>query len=181
MRFELESYDWNGWACVSHLTMRAFFGLMKMDTLICTPYSKDLPIFSYDSICALGRRTLLLETYDTLVESVDLSPMVTVKNKFSDIKDKPTKPAWYDELKMAPTVCKTGKEAALNQMTQEMIAAYLDLFEAAREVERDVKIAHNSRFAEGLIKDGPAFRAVSKMIGVEEAKILFRKFIFGTE
>ncbi|MBR2165299.1 MAG: hypothetical protein IJ915_01980 [Paludibacteraceae bacterium] len=37
MRFEFEAYDWNGTAHVSHLSMRGLFGLMKMDTLICTP------------------------------------------------------------------------------------------------------------------------------------------------
>ena len=67
MKFQLQSYDWNDCACVSYLTMRAFLGLMKMETLICTPYTKDLPIFSYDRIIAFGKKSLLLEVYDTQV------------------------------------------------------------------------------------------------------------------
>lgn len=56
MKFQLQSYDWEGFACVSYLNMRAFFGLMKMETLICTPYTKDIPIFSYDKIKAFGKK-----------------------------------------------------------------------------------------------------------------------------
>lgn len=181
MTFQLQSYDWNGTACVSHLSMRAFFGIMKMDTIICTPYSKDMPILSYDYICAFGRCTLLLEVYDTLLQPVDLTSMTDVKARYAGLKDKQNKPAWYDSLKMPPTLSKTGNPEQLSALTEEMINAYLRLFESAREVDHAPKNERNSAFAEGLIKDGPAFRAVSQMIGVENAKILFRRFIFGTE
>jgi len=181
MTFHLESFDWNGCACVSHLTMRAFFGLMKMDTLICTPYAKDLPLLSYDYICAMGRRTLLVETYDTLVQPVDLSSMDAVKVRYTDLKDKPTKPAWFDVLKMSPTVCKIGKEPRLSALATEMITAYLELSDSARDIDPAVKTAKNSTYVDGLINDGPTFRVVSKMLGIDPAKTLFRKFLFGTE
>ena len=181
MTFHLESFDWNNCACVSHLTMRAFFGLMKMDTLICTPYSKDLPLFSYDYICALGKRTLLVEAYDTLIKPVDLSAMDKVKERYQDLRDKPTKPAWFDKLKLSPTVCKVGKEQRLSALATEMTTAYLELFATARDIDRPVKTAKNSTYVEGLINDGPTFRVVSKMLGVEPAKTLFRRFLFGTE
>ena len=180
MTFHLESCDWNGCACVSHLTMRAFFGLMKMDTLICTPYAKDLPLFSYDYICALGKRTLLVEAYDTLVKPVDLSTMDAVKAHYQDLQDKPTKPAWFDKLKLSPTVCKVGKEARLSSLATEMANAYLELFASARDIDRSVKTDKNRTYVEGLINDGPTFRVVSKMVGIEQARILFRCFLFGT-
>ena len=181
MTFHLESFDWNDCACVSHLSMRAFFGLMKMDTLICTPYAKDLPLFSSDYICAFGKRTLLVEAYDTLVKKVDLSAMDAVKARYCDLKDKPTKPAWFDKLKLSPTVCKVGKEQRLSALATEMTTTYLKLFATARDIDHSVKTAKNSAYVEGLINDGPTFRAVSKMLGVEQAKILFRRFLFGTE
>jgi len=181
MRFHLESFDWNGCACVSHLTMRAFFGLMRMETLICTPYAKDMPLFSYDYICAFGKRTMLVETYDTLVKPVDLSAMDAVKVRYRNLKDKPTKPAWFDKLKLSPTVCKTGNEPELSALATDMTTAYLDLLATARDIEPAVKTAKNSAYVEGLINDGPTFRVVSKMVGVEGAKTLFRKFLFATE
>jgi len=57
MKFHLQSYDWNGCASVSHLSMKAFLGLMTMETVICTPYAKDLPLFSFDSISAFGKNS----------------------------------------------------------------------------------------------------------------------------
>ena len=181
MTFHLQSYDWNGCACVSYLTMRAFLGLMKMDTLICTPYTKDMPLLSYDFISAMGRRTLMVETYDTLVEPVDLSSMLAVKEKYQDLKDKPTKAAWYDSLKLPPTVCKVGDSSRLSALATEMITAYLDLFASARDIDRTAKTARNSAYVEGLINDGPTFKLVSKMIGTESAQTLFRRFLFGTK
>ena len=181
MKFWLQSYDWNGCACVSHLTMRAFFGMMKMDTLICTPYAKDMPLLSYDLISALWKRTLLVETYDTLVEPVDLSAMLAVKEKYSDLKDKQMKPAWYDALKLPPTLSKVGDESRLSALATEMISSYLDIFASARDVDRSAKTAKNRTYVDGLINDGPTFRVVSKMIGADSAKILFHRFLFGTE
>ena len=180
MRFELEAYDWNGTAHVAHLSMRGLFGLMKMDTLICTPYAKDMPLFSYDFISAFGRKTLLLETYDTLVGSVDLSTMTAVKEQYSDLKDKTMRPAWYDRLKLPPTVNKTGHGAWLEVMAEQMLKAYIDLFATARDIDRAVKNERNSAYVEGLINDGPTYRAVSRMIGAEDAKTLFRQCLFGT-
>ena len=182
MKFQLQSYDWEGCACVSHLSMRAFLGLMKMETLICTPYTKDLPIFSYDKIKAFGKKSLLLEVYDTQVESVDLSTMDRVKESYKDLKDKHPKPAWYDSLRLSPSTFKEGPEAQLTQLATSMTTAYLNLFPTAHEVDRDVKTAKNRLYVEGLISNGgPAINAVRGMLGDEAAETLFRRFLFGTE
>lgn len=182
MKFQLQSYDWGGCACVSYLTMRAFLGLMKMETLICTPYTKDLPIYSYDRIIAFGKKSLLLEVYDTQVEPVDLSSMDAVKESYKDLEDKQPKPAWYDSLRLSPSIFKEGKEERLVQLATAMTTAYLDLFATAREVDRAVKTERNRTYVEGLISNGgPAINAVRGMIGDEAAETLFRRFLFGTE
>ena len=182
MKFQLQSYDWDGCACVSYLSMRAFLGLMKMETLICTPYTKDLPIYSYDKIIAFGKKSLLLEVYDTQVEPVDLSSMDAVKESYKDLKDKQPKPAWYDNLRLSPSTFKEGKEDRLAPLATAMTTAYLDLFATAREVDRAVKTVRNRTYVEGLISNGgPAINAVRGMIGDEAAETLFRRFLFGTE
>lgn len=182
MKFQLQSYDWDGCACVSYLTMRAFLGLMKMETLICTPYTKDLPIYSYDKIIAFGKKSLLLEVYDTQVEPVDMSSMDAVKESFKDLKDKQPKPAWYNSLRLSPSTFKEGKEQKLAQLATAMTTAYLDLFATAREVDPAVKTERNRTYVEGLISNGgPAINAVRGMIGDEAAETLFRRFLFGTE
>lgn len=182
MNFHLQSFDWAGCACVSHLTMRAFLGLMKMETIICTPYTKDLPLFSYDLINAIGKRTLLVDVYDTQMAPADLSTMDAVKAAYSDLDDKPMKPAWYDHLKLSPTVCKTGRGPRFSQLAEEMTTAYIDLFATAREVDSIAKTARNREYVEGLISNGgPAINTIRQMLGSEAAETLFRRFLFGIE
>ena len=181
MRFHLQSYDWADCACLSHLTMRAIGGLMTMETIICSPYAKDLPLFSYDGINALGRKTVFLEFYDTQVAPVDLSPLMAVKEKYALLKDKPLKPAWYDALRLPPCTFKVGRDPRLPQLVSGMATAYLDLFAAAREVDRQKKTAKTSTYVEALIANGgPAINAVRGMLGNEAAEEMFRRFLFNT-
>lgn len=128
MKFQLQSYDWGNCACVSCLSMRAFFGIMKMESLICTPYSKDLPLFSYDHISVLGKQTLFVELYDTQVEPIDLSAMDTIKESYKDLTDKDIKPAWYDSLRLSPCTYKVGRGPRISELASSMMTAYLDLF-----------------------------------------------------
>lgn len=182
MAFRLQSYDWNGCACVSHLTMKAFGGIMKMESLICTPYSKNLPLYSYDRISAFGRQSLLLELYNTMLGPVSLPALDAVKESYRDLKDKKTKPNWYDTLRLSPSTFKAGSKARLGQLSQDMTAAYLDCFDSASDVERQLKTRLNSAYVEGLIgSGGPAIDTISGILGEEETGTLFRRFIFGTE
>ena len=182
MKFKLQSYDWNGCACVSHLAMRAFFGLMRMETIICTPYSKDLPLFSYDGMKLPGKQIVFLEQYDTQLAPADLSTMDAVKAAYSDLEDKPMKPAWYDHLKLSPTVYKTGRGPRFQSLAEEMTTAYIDLFPTARDVDPAAKNARNSVYVEGLISNGgPAINTVRNILGNEAAETLFRRLLFGTE
>lgn len=182
MKFQLQSYDWDNCACVSHLSMRAFFGIMKMESLICTPYSKDLPLFSYDHISVLGKQTLFTEFYDTQVEPIDLSSLNTIKESYKDLTDKDIKPAWYDSLRLSPSTYKVGRGPRMSELASSMTTAYLDLFATARDVERAIKTARNSAYVEGLISNGgPAINTVRDMLGAEAAETLFRRFLFGTE
>ena len=137
MKFHLQSYDWNGCACLSYLTMRAFLGVMKMETLICTPYAKDLPLYSYDLISAFGKRILIVEVYDTQLNPVDLSAMQAVKDTYRDLKDKPLKPAWYYNLRLPPSTAKVGAASRLSALVTEMTSAYIDMFSTASSVVSD--------------------------------------------
>lgn len=182
MKFHLQSYDWSACACVSHLSMKAFLGLMTMETVICTPYAKDVPLFSFDSISAFGKKSLLLEVYDTQVASTDLTAMDAVKEAYKDLRDRRPKPAWYDNLRLSPSTFKEGNKDRLLKLAMEMTAAYLDLFATAPDVDRSAKVAKSSAYVEGLISNGgPAINTVRKMLGDEATETMFRRFLFGTE
>lgn len=182
MKFHLQSYDWNGCACVSHLSMKAFLSLMTMETVICTPYAKDVPLFSFDSINAFGKKSLLLEVYDTQINPIDLTTMIAVKDSYNDLNDRHPKPAWYDNLRLSPSTFKEGNKVRLSKLATEMTTAYLDLFATASDVERSAKVAKSSAYVEGLIcNGGPAINTIRKMLGDEATETLFRKFLFGVQ
>ena len=112
----------------------------------------------------------------------DLSTLDAVKAAYGDLEDKPMKPAWYDPLKLSPTVYKTGRGLRLQSLAEEMTTAYIDLFATAREVNPVAKTARNSAYVEGLINNGgPAINTVRGILGNEAAGTLFRRFLFGTE
>ena len=73
-----------------------------------------------------------------------------------------------------------GIAALAVAMAEQMLRAYIGLFATAQDIDRAVKNERNSAYVEGLINDGPTYRAVSKMIGPEDAKTLFRRCLFGT-
>lgn len=182
MKFWLQSYDWGGCAWVSHLSMRAFLGLMSMETVICTPYAKDVPLFSYDKINALGKRLLMLEMYDTQVMPIDLTTMDAVKESYRDLKERQLKPAWYDNIRLSPSTFKAGDDTRLSQLATEMTAAYIDLFATARDVEPSDKVERSRAYVEGLISNGgPAVNIIRKILGDETSETLFRRHLFGTE
>ena len=88
MKFTLSAYKAKGLGHVSCMSAKGFFGLMKMDTLIIVPQDKDLPLYSYDRIQAMGNDTLYLELYNTVVgKYYDASAFDALKEKFASLPD----------------------------------------------------------------------------------------------
>ena len=61
MKFTIRAYHVEGLGHVSIMCAKGFFGLMKMDTLMIVPDERDLPLYSYDRIQAMGNDTLIVE------------------------------------------------------------------------------------------------------------------------
>ena len=181
MHFHLEVFDFEGLCHVSVLKAFGFLGLMKMYTVIFTPYGLDLPIFSYDGIKVAGKRTELMEFCDSLLGSTDLSSLIAVRQKYADLPDKPHDWGWETPFILAPSGMKTGKGHRPAAFAAEMIGAYLDLFKKAAPCDPDAKRRRSFEYVEGLISNGgPAIGVMRKIWGDEATEDLFRRFIFGT-
>ena len=79
MNFSIRRFAAQDLGSVSVMRANGFFGLMQMDTLIITPTERDLPLFSYDRVFAMGNDTLIFELYDTLLGTCDLTALQQVK------------------------------------------------------------------------------------------------------
>ena len=143
-----------------------------------------MPLFSYDGIRAMGSSTLLLELYDTQLQPYDCSAFEAIKDKYAHLPNRQTEPRWYDPLHLPGTLSKKGRNisAGLEALEKEFMSAYMQAIPGAAPCSREQKQAKVYDYADKLVKlGGPAIDQFKKMIGEEEAALLFKKYIFGAQ
>ena len=184
MKFTIRRFYAQGLGNVSAMAAAGFFGLMKMDTLIITPTEKDMPLFSYDRVHAMGNDTLIFELYDTLLGETDLFGVEQVKKASAFLPDHDLGAHWYDDIKLPVSLSKKGKKAstpAFDDCAISYLAAFLKDAKAAAPCEAEPKREKASVYVEGLLKNGgPSTDVFKKGIGEEKTAELFRKILFGT-
>ncbi len=185
MGFTIRRFYAEGLGSVSAMVASGFFGLMKMDTLIITPTEKDMSLFSYDRVHAMGNDTLIFELYDTLVGETDFSALDSVKESAKYLPDHDLGSHWYDSIKLPQSLSKKGKKketAGFDATATHYLAKYLETAKSAAACEAAPKREKASVYVEGLLKNGgPSTDVFKKGIGEEKTAELFRKVLFATE
>ncbi len=141
MKFDIESYDAEGLGHVSLMSMNAFFGLMKMDTIIINPKNKDLPLLSYDRVYVMGKDTLIVELYDTRAERTPMPKLSAVAKEADKYPQNDVGEHWYDNIKLPESISlKASKdfESKFDGVAIDVMKAYLET-EAATEFDHAVK------------------------------------------
>lgn len=185
MKFNIRTYHAPalGHICVMEAT--GFFGLMKMDTLIICPTEKDMPLFSYDRVLAMGNDTLIFELYDTLLGETDLSALEQVRQSARYLPDHDLGEHWYDSIKLPVSLSKKGKKShstAFDATATHYLAQYLAAARNASACEAQPKREKAGIYVEGLLKNGgPSTDVFKKGIGDEKTAELFRKTLFATQ
>ena len=188
MTFVCDAFEAEGLGHVSFMRAKGFFGLMKMDTLVIAPESKDLPLLSYDRIIVMGNDTLIIELYDTMGdEKADLSLVNSIKNKYSCLPERFAKgeePAhWYDDIRLAETTSKKGKKAhkvGFDAYAAEYIYSYLSL--DASDCNAAEKKERTDIYVDGLLNEGgPATDVFKKEFGFIKTSEILKSVLFGTE
>ena len=169
MKFHIRTYKAPELGHVSVMKATGFFGLMKMDTLIITPTHKDMPLFSYDRVLAMGNDTLIFELYDTLLGSIDLSALDAVKQSAAYLPDHDLGTHWYDSIKLPQSLSKRGKKAhstSFDATASHYLAKYLAAAKLAPVCEAAPKREKASVYVEGLLQNGgPSTDVFKKSIG----------------
>ena len=185
MTFRIRRFYAHGLGNVSSMVASGFFGLMKMDTLIITPTEKDVPLFSYDRVHAMGNDTLIFELYDTLLGQPELSELDAVKQDAAYLPDHDLGEHWYDAIKLPQSLSKKGKKVhspgfdatAIHYLTKYLVAA-----KDASGCEAAPMREKASVYVEGLLKNGgPSTDVFKKGIGEEKTADLFRRILFATK
>lgn len=184
MDFEVKAYDAQFLGRVSSMKGKMKFGLMKMETLIVNPLELDVPLFSLDLIQVPGKLIVILEQYDTLVNAKrNESVFLNIKEKYADLEDRPSKSAWYDELRYSSSIGKkVSKKKAdrVKEMIEEYFEAYLDLCRDARVIEKEEKKVKADLYRDGLLENGGASTdSFLKAWGKEKTEKFFKEVLFG--
>ena len=187
MTFNISAYDTadkNGGSYrVSFIDMKAMLGLMKMETVIITSDDRDVPLFSFDVIKAMGKNTVLAEGYDTLVGDAPaelLEEGRKIKASYESLPDYAREARWYDAILLYFSLAKTGKE--VKDKVEGIVSDYTGLFRqwlaAAPEVSPEEKKAATGEYVSRLLSEGGASTdQFKKLFGEEKTDGLFR-FLF---
>lgn len=184
MTFTVKAYCVEGLGHLSIMKAKGFLGLMRMDTLMIVPKEKDLPLYSYDRIYAMGNDTLIVELYNTLTEELDLTTLDHIKAKYSHIPQRDPGEHWYDRIKLPQSISQKGKKshsAELDALTLEHFFAYLHT-PACEVSDSEKKYTLSAQYVYGLLEQGgPSTDAFKKALGRETTETLFKNVLFGIE
>ena len=181
MVFDIRTYDAEKAGRLCLMEMKAFAGLMKMDTAVFSPTELDGPLFSLDMISAFGTCTLVLELYDTTISHPDFGRLRAVKEKYARLPGYDPGSHWSNSIRLPVSDYKKGKKlrADMEAMLEDYARMYFELLEECGACSPTEKKAANAVFADGLLtKGGPAVNQFKKMIGEDKTAEFIRKYMF---
>ena len=187
MKFIITAYRIEKLGFVSFIEMRAMLGLMKMESFILTAAEKDLPLFSGDFINAMGRCTLIIEFYDTMIAPLPpdaVENFRSVKAKFGGLPPYEPGPRWYDSIRYDFSFGAVDKsmKARQDEITGEYLKAYTGCVTTAPDVDPVVKKAATRKYVDGLFANGgPAVDQFKKLFGEPAAREIFGQYLFSVD
>ena len=186
MKFSIRAFKAEGLGHVSVMQAVGFFGLMKMDTLIINPTEIDLPLYSYDRILAMGNDTLIVELYDTVVDSFSEDAILRIKEGYGYLPQRDPGEHWYDSIKLESSLSLRGGAKKFSDKFTQLASAHAKAYVFTPDIraveDRANKLEKARYYVNGLIeKGGPSTDVFKKSIGEEKTRELFESILFGTK
>ena len=187
MHFTVKRYDVKDIGNLCLLNMTGVFGLMKMETVVLSCFTKDVPLVNFDTVDAMGNRTQMAEFYDTKVAADNTALAETcqaIKDADADIPDYSSGEHWYDSLLYPYSYAKKtkGKDPRTETSCLKYADAFLEELKRAEACDPAAKKEKIRSFAQSLLDNGgPAVNQMRKMFGEETAKRLVLQHMYGAE
>ena len=186
MTFTTESWEILGVGHLCVMQMSAFFGLMRMETVVVSPTDVDFPLFNMDWVKAFGTETQIAELYDTQLLPLPnecCEAFECASAQYEDLPDAPAgEPHWYDDILYPCSFRKKGRGLTerMSCIAQDYLTVYTQLLAAAQACDSTEKAAKVRAFAERLFDDGGlAVDQVTKLFGKQTAKRLILQHMYG--
>lgn len=182
MKFSIHCYDVKDIGRLSILNGKAMLGMMKMDTVMFTVFSKDVPAFSYDRIKAMGNDTLLFELYNTCKDdNISYPSLLSIKEKLKDVPVYKLDPCWYDAIRLKESVTVKGKKVTplLDDVASEYLSEFCNIVKNSPNFNKEVKELLQKNYIDHLLSDsGSSTKMFIKYLGEEKTKELYHKYLF---
>ena len=188
MTFITESWEVVDLGHLCVMQMRAFFGLMRMETVVVAPSHVDAPLFNLDWVKAFGTETQIAELYDTQLApwpAARQDVFEAIDAAYADLPDAPAgDPRWYDDILYPCSFHKRGKGLSdlMSGAAQNYLQAYAQELIDSPTCDVAQKSSRTRDFAERLFKEGgPAVDQVTKLFGKQTAKRLILQHMYGVQ
>lgn len=188
MVFTTKSYDVRdiGHFCIMRL--KAFGGMMKMETVILAPTGVDAPLMNVDWVNVFGKETQIVEFYDTQLSPWADSLQAEMRKlalRDADLENRISEEHWYDGIRYSCSYNKSGKGLTerFNRAAQAYIGVYcaqLAEVPACDSDDREEKRRRVKEFATKLFENGgQAVNMITKLFGEETARRVIIKHMYG--
>lgn len=180
MRFTCRQYTLEGFGNLFAMETRAMGGMMKLSTMVFTPYSgKSVPFFLVDTMEMKKKRLAYVEYYDCTANGASLPESEGQGLEFASLPDYAETPAWYTSRRTPYSLIKGGEgadAAALEAMVLTCVDRYL---EGAKSAPSDPANLESLRgFQRDMLTLGnPSSGTLSKVLGKEGAELAFKTAI----
>ena len=137
--------------------MKRLIGFWDMQSLIITPFEKDMPIYYYNRHRNKGSYICHLEAFCGKYEQMDFSAMTDVIEKYTSLPDEPAFELWYDEYKLPVCAIKKvekKRKEELSPLVWAYFRAYMDILENAPVCKPVEKKKRFNSFVKQLCENG---------------------------
>ena len=183
--FATEAWEIEGIGHLCIMKMKAFFGLMRMETVVISPTHVDMPLINIDWVKAFGSETQMAELYDVQLQPwpAECSGVFEcLLERDADLPDVPSEAErWYNSILYPCSYHKQGKGLTerLSIAAQDYLVSYVDQLANAAACDEAAKV---SSFATRLFDEGgPAVDQVVKLFGWPTAKRLVVRHMYGAD
>ncbi|MBR0385696.1 MAG: hypothetical protein IJI05_04025 [Erysipelotrichaceae bacterium] len=186
MHFDLKSYEVENLGHLCILEMNAMLGVMKMETIVLSVETCDMPLFNMDTIDVMKKHTMLAEMYNSQLTDFDPDAgggFTAIVEADSDLPDYESGEHLYDDTRYKCFYGKTvqGKaQERFDRVSREYLAEYLRQVRKAPQCDPEAKKQAAMKFAQGLLDNGgPAVDQFRKLFGDETTRRLVLKHMYG--
>lgn len=187
-KFFTSVYTIEGIGQLCTMRMKAFGGVVRMETVFISSDSRDVPLFNMDWVGAGGSETFITELYDVQLEPYPEESLIdfqVIKECDSDLKDKKNdEPRWYDDIVYPCSYHKHGRMATdrFTDASVKYLKTFIAQLEGAPTCDPQAKAEKRREFAERLYSEGgPAVDLWKELFGEETAERMLLENIYAVK